>query len=140
MPSDLPSIKEAVLAILNASPALAAVKVTEAKEPERAKEYVWLYRVKSTRDWASLGRQSKDEVAKVFLRVVAILGGKDGTASEARAFEIVSTVEAALEADVTLGGVVRFHLIEDIEAEKQLFDNKWGAHVLLTISANARIT
>jgi hypothetical protein len=140
MPSTaLPALKTAVLEILGETPGLEGVTITDDKEPERAKEYIWLYRAKAVRDWASIGTKAKDEMPKVFLRIAAILGGKSGAASESRVFELAEIVEEALDDHVTLNGAVRFHLIEDIEEEKQLFDTTWGAHVLMTLSAKARI-
>lgn len=138
MASAIPAVKAAIQSTLeDATGLLDDIPVSRGLEPSRPKEYVWIWKAKAKRDFKSIGSRPAplDEDVSVTMRVVAI-GGED---PESRVFEISDAVEAALRADLTLGGVVRWHRVEELEQELQQFDPKVGCHILMTLTARARI-
>lgn len=144
MPSTaIPAVKAAVLEILKEVEALKSAKVviTADKEPERAREYIWLWKATATREFKSLGPQPSalNEEVKIFLRVMVVKGDSSPTPSEERAFEILEEMETALRGQVRLNGAVRFQHVEDLEQEQLIFDRKRGCHILVTLTAKARI-
>lgn len=137
----IPAVKEAVFNLLKDAPALEGIKVTDDKEPERHKEYVWVYKARAKRKFKLLGPQParQDENIEVYLRIVSIKDATELKPSEERAIEIFEAVEEALRADITLKGTAFFHLIEDVEIAPAKFDKKRGCHVIAVVSAKARI-
>lgn len=137
----IPAMKEAVFQILSEAPALENIRVTDDKEPENCKEYVWVYKAKAKRNFRLLGNQpaKQDEKIEVYLRIVAIKDAQKLKPSEDRAVEIFEAVEEALRADITLKGTTLFHLIEDVELAPVKFDKKRGCHIIGVVSAKARI-
>lgn len=137
----IPAIKEAVFQLLDDAPALEGIKVTDDKEPEHTKEYVWVYKAKAKRAFKLLGPQParQEEMIEIFLRIVAVKDAAKLKPSEERALEIFEAVEEALRADTTLKGTAFFHLIEEVEIAPVKFDKKRGCHVIAVVSAKARI-
>jgi hypothetical protein len=140
----IPAIKDAIFEILKEATEggpLANIKVTDDKEPDREKEYVWVWKAQAKRAFKLLGPQParQEEMIKVFLRVVAIKGSEELKPSEERALEIFKAVEEALRADITLKGNAFWHLIEDVEIAPVKFDKKRGCHVIAVVAAKARI-
>lgn len=137
----IPAVKQAVFELIKDASALDGILVTDDKEPERAKEYVWVYKAKAKRNFKLLGPQpaKQDEMIQVYLRIVAIKDAAKLKPSEERALEIFEAVEEALRADITLKGTAFFHLIEDLEIAPVKFDKKRGCHVVGIVSAKARI-
>lgn len=133
----IPAVKDALAESLEGAAGLEGVVVARKQEPARAKEYVWIRRGKSKRDFALLGPRPAplDEIVEVTIRVVAI-GGED---PEARTYEIFNALEAALRADPDLSDDVLFQKIGEVEDDHLLFDQKPGFHVVSTVTAKARI-
>lgn len=140
----IPAIKEAIFEILKEAAEggpLEGIPVTDDKEPDREKEYVWVWKAKAKRAFKLLGPQParQDEMINVFLRIVAIKDSEKLKPSEERAIEIFKAVEEALRADITLKGKAFWHLIEDVEIAPVKLDKKRGCHVIAVVSAKARI-
>lgn len=137
----IPAVKAAMLEILTAATgeggSLEGIAVSADKQPERPDEFVWIWKAKSKRKWASLGQKKLEETVMVTLRVVAIRGGVAD--SEARAIEIAEAVETEFRKDLTLGGAARFHLIEELDDEPRKFDQAFGCAVLMTLTADIKI-
>lgn len=137
MATTIPAVKAAVLAALDGAEDLEGVAVSAGLEPDNEFEYVWIWKGKAKRVFKSVGAHppALDEDVSLTLRVV-VVGGED---PEARAYEIADAVEAAQRADLTLGGAVRWHRFEELDQEPLQFDQKVGCHVLMTLTARARI-
>ena len=137
MASAIPAVKAAVLSTLSSAEDLEGVEVGADLEPSRNSKYVWIWRAKSKRQFKSVGARppALDEDVSLTLRVV-VIGGED---PETAVFEISDAVEAALRADLTLGGAVRWHRVEELDQEPLQFDQKVGCHILMTLTARARI-
>jgi hypothetical protein len=117
------------------------VAISADKEPESAKEYVWIYKGKAKRDFKLMGpRPAKvEEEVRISLRVLVVKGSDKAGPSEERALEIAALVEGALR-DLELGAPVLFPiLIEELEDEQLVLDQKRGCHVLMTAVTKARI-
>lgn len=138
MPTSLPAAKEAVKAALDGAEGLDGVRVARGKEPNK-KEYVWIFKGKAKRDFASLGPKPPplDENVEVTLRIVAIKG--DDVASEDRAYELFNAVETVLRDNPDLSEDILFQRISEVEDGHVLFDQKWGFHIIATVTAKARI-
>jgi hypothetical protein len=137
MATTIPAVRGAVVATLAAAEALEGITVADGLEPTSQKQYVWLWKAKAKRNFSGVGTGRplpQDEDVSLTMRVVVI-----GTEARARAFEISDLVEAALAADARLGGAVKWHRIEELDEEPLQFDQKPGHHVLMTLSARARI-
>jgi hypothetical protein len=132
----IPVVKAAVLGALQGAEALEGITVTADREPERDSEYVWIWRAKAKRNFRTIGPSPAplDEEVSIVMRVVAIGGDP-----EARALELADAVEEALREDITLGDSVLWHRLEELEQEPLQFDRKAGCHVLMTLTAKARI-
>ncbi len=142
MPSTaVPKLKQAILEALQEAEDLADVVVSADKEPERAKEYVWIYKGKAKRDFKLLRPPPSplEEEARVFLRVLVIKGSKDPGPSAERAVEIADAVEETLRALELGAPFLSSILIEEREEEPLLFDKSRGCHVLMTALAKARV-
>lgn len=137
----IPAIKEAVFQLLKEAESLENIRVTDDKEPENLKEYVWVWKARAKRNFKLLGPQpsKREEMINVYLRIVAIKGSDKLKPSEERALEIFEAVEKALIADLTLKGTALFHIVDDLEVAPVKFDKRRGCHVIAVVSAKARI-
>jgi hypothetical protein len=138
MATTIPAVRDAVVAVLAAAEALEGITIADGLEPTSQKQYVWLWKAKAKRNFSGVGAGRplpQDEDVSLTMRVV-VIGTED---PRARAFEIADLVEAALAADARLGGAVKWHRIEELDEEPLQFDQKPGHHVLMTLSARARI-
>jgi hypothetical protein len=133
----IPAVKEAVLEILDDAEGLEGVTVAAGLEPTRADEYVWIWKAKAKRVCKSVGRNPPvyDEDVSLTMRAL-VVGGEN---PEARVFEIVAATETALRSSITLDGAVKWHKLEELDQEPLQFDQKLGCHILMTLTARARI-
>lgn len=137
----LPATRSAITAALEASEDLAGVTITNGgSEPERATEYIWLFRARSTRTFVSLSGPVPrlDEEMKLSLRIVAA-GGKTPATPEARATELLEAAETALREDDSLNETVFFSHIAELECEPLLFDTTNAYAYTAVVQAKARI-
>jgi len=133
----IPRVKNAILSTLEEAEALDGVTVAKGKEPTDP-EYVWIVKGKATREFAAVGgRPPLNEDIDVTLRIVAVDG--DDIESEDRAYELATAVEEALRDNDNLGDNVLFQRVRELEDGQLLFDQAWGFHVLMTVTAKARI-
>jgi hypothetical protein len=137
----IPAVKAAIMAALEGAVGLDDVMITDDKEPERAKEYVWLYEAQAERDWKTIGPQPvplKENVT-VELRVFVSKGTDKQKPSEERAFEIAEAVENALRDDPDLNGTLLHQRVEKLRQQQLVPDQRRTSHVLMTVSGEARI-
>lgn len=133
----LPAARDAIAAALIASEDLAGVTIANGGgEPERAKEYIWIERSRSTREFFNLSGPIPrlEEKMKINLRIVAIQ--KD---AEARATELLETAETALRSDDSFNETVVFSHIGELECGPLLFDTQEGYGYVAIVEATARI-
>jgi hypothetical protein len=132
----IPTVKAAVEETLAGAAALEGVLVQAGgREPERSKQYIWIPKAKSKRDWASIGGQRLQEKISVTMLVV-VIGFED---PEARAFQICGAAEEALRQNLRLDGKVVKNLVEELDEEPRDFDTKLGHHVWMTVVADTKI-
>lgn len=140
----IPAVKAALVNRLEETTELDEIEIASGgREPstvrkvKKGDEYVWIWRGRSKRDPASLGRRPAPlkENIEITCRLV-IIGGDD---PEARAFELFEVVETALRGFPDLGRKVRFQSITSLEEEARDFDRTLGHHILFTVSAEAVI-
>jgi hypothetical protein len=140
MPSSkmtIPAIKAAVAEVLKGAAGLEEIPIeTGPREPETAKEWIFLWKARAKRKPGSLGRApfALDEDVTLTVRVCSI-----HEESEARVFVLAEAVESALQAEPTLDGVVRWQYVEEVDQVAMKFDEKDGHRILLTIVAKSRI-
>lgn len=145
MSSTVPAVKAAVQAMLKADAALAGVPIVRGKPADGApEEYVSLWKAKATREYAGLrggaATAPMDEMVELTIVVdVQLASGTDPEPSELRAYEIFAAVDAALRADLTLGGVWRFDKTSSYEDDFYRDDKRRGCRVFQTLSGKARI-
>jgi hypothetical protein len=141
----IPALKSAILAALEADPTpegLDGVAISGDKEPTRESEYVWLYKAKAKREFKTIGRRpvKVDEDLSISLRVLAVKGSQ--AEAESRALAIAAAVEGVLR-DLEPGDDEAVFLapllVQELEDEPLLFDQKAGCHVLMTVVTKARI-
>lgn len=138
----IPAVKAAILALLEETDGLEGVTVTAGKEPERAKEFIWVSHAKAVRDPKLLksAPHPLDEDVRVTVWVVALKGGKDHLVSEVRAYEIAGVVETAIrEPGVHLAPVDFWHMVEQIDDSPLLRDKTWGCQIEMTVLVKGRI-
>lgn len=136
----IPAVKAAILSLLEGPEELEDVLITADKEPEREKEYVWIWKGKARREFNLLGPAPTplDENLEIKLRIVSIQGD-DAKASEDRATELLELVETTLREDIQLEDTVLWHRLEEIEGDPVLFDQRRGFAWMATLTAKARI-
>lgn len=145
MSATVPAVKGAIQERLKAVESLADVPIIRGKPGDPApEEYVSLWKAKATRDYSGLrgGAQTVpiDEMVDLTIVVdVAYATGADPEPSEVRAYEIFAAVDAALRADLTLGGVWRFDKTSSYEDDFYRDDKRRGCRVFQTLSGKARI-
>lgn len=135
----IPAVRAAVLETLTGSETLEGfpkLKISAGKEPERAPEWIWVWKAQADREFKVLGPQPApvEEDVKVWLRIVAI----HQTEAESRAAEILEAAETALRS-ASLGGSTWNQLLQIDEAGPVQFDQKLGYHFVTTLSVHARI-
>lgn len=137
-------VKAAVQERLEASSDLNGVQVLRGKPEPAPDEYVSLWKAKATRDYSGLRGGAAtvplDENIDLTIIVdVALASGTDPEPSEIRAYEIFAAVDAALRADLTLGGVWRYDKSSSYEDEFYRDKDRRGCRVFQTLSGKARI-
>lgn len=132
------AVEEGILTILEASEDLKDVTITAAEEPQRAKEFIWLWQDEDETEFATLAEPVVlDQQITYTLDVMAVTG--DTTSSKVRAREIREAAEDALYKDGSLEGTALWFRIGKGKGQRVSFDNKQGFRIQLTLTAKARI-
>lgn len=146
MSTAIPAAKEWVMGVLEPLPELADVEVTDDTEPERAKEYVWLYRANAKREFTVMKGGAPpplEEFLRLYLRVFVVVAGRSAKPAEVRALEIASAVERALREAMSDSPPTAVRakglIVEELDDEPQVVDNGRAYHVLMIVRLNARI-
>lgn len=138
--SALNSSMEAIKKVLDEAESLKDVLITDEKEPETEKRYIWIYSGKAERQWRTIGPQvvPMDESLEFLIRCVSIKE-TEVSSSRAEAMEIFENMEKALRDNITLEDTVTQHMIEKYEITPIKHDKLRGHHVVCAITAKARI-
>lgn len=135
--------KRALIDRLQARPGLAGVQVTWAippGEPEPDWIYVGDAREPAGQSSAALGQQRREEhyILHVVVSVVRPFADDAETVAR-RAEEITAEIEAALRADASLDGVVRWALVVGLSLEEPADGKRREARVPMRIDVRQRI-
>jgi hypothetical protein len=97
--------------------------------------------VTSTQDWAELGAQnlSKDETGTISCAAAAWSGDSTTTPRRAAIAKLLSDLEAAHRADITLGGAVMFSNFAAGNLHQQLTTSGNEVLALFTVTFRSRI-
>jgi hypothetical protein len=111
--TSIPAAEAALVALLQARPALATVAVGWAEPTEAedfAYEQIYLGDVDiADSDWHALGASRRREVFNLEIRVDVSQYGDDPQAAKGRAWALWGEVLDALSSDTTLGGTIRHY-------------------------------
>lgn len=141
MATAISTAKSAVTTLLSSAESLEGIKVTDDKQPERVKEYIWIHSAKAKREFKLIGPQivPQEEIIQIALVVVAMKGNKETSPSFDRAMEIFEAAELVLRENITLEDTVFYHNIEDVEINPIPSDALQGHTVVGVLRAKARI-
>lgn len=132
------AVEAGMLAILETTEDLADVEISFDAEPERSREFIWLWKREDEEEPAAIGEPITLNQQIVFTLDVMAVTGKTAT-SKVRAREIREAAEDALYQDGSLGGNVLWFNINKGSETAVSFDNKHGFRIQLTLTAKARI-
>lgn len=141
----MPAAKAALLTAFGAQTGLAGVRITwggPTEEDDLAYEHIWLGRVvREAPEFVAIGQQKIDEDYTVEVVVQARKGGDNEQATEERLWALEAECEAAIRADLSLGGVLGQHWAEIGRAEQvnNPIPNEWVSRVTFTVRCRARI-
>lgn len=140
--STIPAAKAALLAALQARPALAAAHVARGipAKPAARKERVYIGNARDVqRTWAGLGGQRLDETYVLDLVIECFRSGDDQAGTEVRLWELVNEIELTVRADLTLAGTVRSCRPDGSTEETGPDEGGWLARAVTRLAVEARI-
>ncbi len=140
--STVPAAKSALLAAIQARPALAGVLVARGlpaqlpREPER----IYIHNARDVdREWAGLGGQLMDETYVIEIIVETFGSGDDQVATENRLWTLINEIELAVRADLTLANTIRTARPDGSTEDTGPTDEGWLARATTRIACVARI-
>lgn len=147
--SSIPAAIAGLIATLKASPTLAGVDVFDG--PPMAGEnpdYMCvghdptdpLTAAEGSQTPASLGNRSREESYEIACSLVAWSGGDSIAERRIRAMALFAGVEAAVRADITLGGAVRTAQVGSYSLLQELTEQGASAGLRFRIICSARLT
>jgi hypothetical protein len=147
--STIPAAIAGLLATLRAAPGLAGVVVHDGP-PVTAETPDWvavgydptdpLTSVDASQVPASLGNRGREESYDILCSLASRSGDEDMAPRRARAMEMFAAVEAAVRADVTLGGAVRTAQIASYSLTQEQTRQGASAGVSFRIACSARLS
>lgn len=136
--SSIPAAKAALLAAIEARPALTGITVewgVTAELPEDA-EFITIADARDVRrDWSSFDEFEENYLLRAFVNTLDPGGTNQG--AEERMWLIVAEVEAAVRADLTLGGTVADVRPDAVIPTTGPFDLGWWAQAEVMFACRA---
>lgn len=141
--STIPAVKQKLIDLFTASPALADVKITwtyPVDENDIGTEHIHFGDVEQTEEWRWIGKKDREEDYQLPLIVLAKVYGRDPAAADARIWTLREAVAGILRTDPTLGGILN----EDAEIAATTIaiaplTDAWSARAQLTLHCRAFI-
>jgi hypothetical protein len=134
------AMRAALLALLQARPALAGVQLGYGM-PTGAlqREHMLLGLVDATQEYRALGTTRKFEDYAVTMHIGVMREGTDQQAADERALALMAEVEAVLRADPTVSNTVLTAQVDRYRLEPLASDTTREARITLDIQTRARI-
>lgn len=141
--STIPGVKTELLRLLQAEPALANVGITYSPPRELKRASIYFTGTTFTHALATIrsGRKNRDELYTLRLEIAACGPGQASPSAEARAFELLETIENVLADNPNLGGEL-IEWAELSECTAGLDENLegWSGLIRIGIECHARLT
>lgn len=124
---------------MEASSEFQEVEIGNGLEP-KTREYVWLYKSETTRDFLGLGRRPPKlrEDIKCYLRLF-VSGAGEFSETKGRAYDLLEAVETALRENYKLDDTIEFSRIMKAIGEPISLDQRTGFHILFQLVGKTRI-
>ena len=94
----------------------------------------------TTQEWAAIGKHAREEELNVPLLFVKQTGSDDGAEARAAVYEWLGLFEAALVADYSVGGAVRWVAVASTQLRYRQLEHGWAVLLSATVAGTARLT
>jgi len=136
--STIPAVKAALVAGLEARPALNSVQVSYGPPlPNPSREMIWCGIATGQQDWQAMNLKGEQYELEVIVSVIR--EGQDMQAADERCFAIYAELENMLRADRTVGGAVALASVAGFELGEYVTDSQRESTLTVQVACEAWI-